>query len=852
MSTVEHGPVSPGGVEAPIRRETGESSAIPSSTRFEVVRSRLDEPIEKLARGECSAIAVWAAAGAGKSVLIARWARLLHQRGESVYWAKGATLSGVLARARRDDKPVVVFVDDAHVLSSAPAKAALVSILDDDSGQVRVVVAGRYQPVSGLAFLQASGRLLELRTEDLAFDGGEVVALAAQQDVQLSDGAAEVLAQRTAGWATAVALAMPWLARSADTGAAVSEFDGNESAIADFLISEVLAGLDPGARRALAAVAVSARVPIELAVLLGDRADITEALHGVAVTNALFSEDPAGFRFHPVLLAFLQAEARRVSAEQASRAHVIAAEWYASHERADEAVLQAIESGDVAVLTDMLSRFGLDLALAGRSKLIATALGRFSSEGGEPLVALVLRLLLDAPTFVDPRRARHLLSLADKVAMAEPTTTDGWAVALDAVRCFIEARDGRSFAGASRLADAVAAKERGASLGLDLLCALAEGWLLARIGDSEKAHLVLRDVRVSAHRAGYDWLFLVASEMSIGILNDLGRWDEAVVLEDRLAEAAERFTTATRDRALRRVEVVAATRRYLRCTDGRDGGLSELVASDPLGLDPELSATARMIVLLAALDVEQNPRRTLDEAERLMRETAVYVPRTLALAAPRLVAVRLGLDGRARAKETAELVYSVLGPDSLESVIVRYILNAPLRSTEPAARQLDDAKGGNRAWHPASFVTAVLLLARLAENTGRGSDADALTQRAVALAVRYRVDRPFLATSSDGIGLVASRLGRFGHLEEDARRIVALAPRQAAERQPDQLVIDSLTPKERDILLELPVHQSVAEIARRHTLSVNTVKTHLRNIYQKLGVSDRSEAVSMSQRLGLI
>ncbi|QDZ14269.1 LuxR C-terminal-related transcriptional regulator [Humibacter ginsenosidimutans] len=803
-------------------------------------------------RGERTAIAMWAAAGAGKSVLMARWARLLERRGETVRWVQGSALPETVAELKRSRESIVLFVDDAHRIASARAKAALSWVLDEGCDRVRVVVAGRYQPVSGLAFLQASGRLLELRTEDLAFDADDVRALAERESVQLHDGAVEALVQRTGGWATAIALAMPWLARSADADAAVEEFSGNDDAIADFLISEVLAGLDEETRRALTSVAVSHEVPFDLAALLGGRADIAEVLHGVAMTNALLTEDAQVFRFHPVLLAFLQAEARRTSPAQAVRAHSTAADWFAAHEHAADALQQAIDSGDCAVLTDQLSRVGLDLALAGRSRLIATALGRFSTEAGEPLVALVLRLLMDAPTFADPRGARHLLSLADRAAAEEHSpSTDAWTVALDAVRCFVEARDGRSFAGASQLSDAVAIRERGASLGLDLLCATAEGWLLARIGDSEKANGVLRDVRVSAHRAGLDWLFLVASEMSIGILSDLGRWDEAVVLEDRLAEAADRFTSAPRDRVRRRVEVVAATRRYLRCIDGDERG-GEVAASDPLGLDPELSATARILELLVAIDTEQNPRRWLDEAERLMRETAVYIPRTLALAAPRLVATRLGLDGRARAKETAELVSSVLGPESLEAAIVRFLLSAPMRSTEPAARQIEDARATERAWHPASFVTATLLLARLADDGSRSTEADALTQRAVELAVRYRITRPFLASSADGLALVTARLGRFGHLEDDARRIAALAPRQTVAIKADQVVIESLTPKERDILLELPVHQSVAEIARRHTLSVNTVKTHLRNIYQKLGVSDRSEAVNTAQRLGLI
>lgn len=827
--------------------------SVPRETVFEIARPRFDEPLNQLAAGERTAIALWAAAGAGKSVLMARWARDLDRRGERVIWVTGMGLLDATGELLDSHRTTYVFVDDAHQLTSAKAKALLAALLDPASDGTRMVVAGRYQPMTGMAYLQASGRLLEVRTGDLAFDRVEVAALADRRGIDLTEVAAGALVTRTAGWATAIALAMPWLARSADPSLAVGEFSGDDGAVADFLVSEVLAGFDDATRRTLVAVAVNQYVPFDLAALLSGTNEVREMLHVVATSNALLTEDSHGVRVHPVLLAFLQAEARRASRTDAVRARTIAAYWYAAHERPADALKQAIASDDIDVLTDVLSRVGLELALAGRSRLIASAVALFANEDDEPLVVLVLRLLLDAPAFADRRRARHLLGLADRAAAeGESAMTAEWAVALDAVRCFSGIGDARAMRGASRLNEPEALRSRQTSLGLDLLCAAAEGWLLARIGEAEQAHSMLRDVRVSAHRAGLDWLFLVASEFSIGILSDLDRWDEAVVLEDRLVDAADRFTSAPRDRVRRRVEVVAATRRYLRCIDGGPLVLGEVIGSDPLGLDPELSATARVIEVLPELDSEQNPRRALDAIERLMRETGVYIPRTLAIVAPRMVAARLGLDGRARAKETAELVYSVLGPDSLESLVVRYVLNSPQRGTDPLARQLEDAARSERAWHPASLVTAALLLARSAEDGGRGSEADLHTSHALELAVRFRVERPFVAPSTDGIGLIAARLGRFGHLEQDAERIVALAPRSAVRPDAGALLAESLTPKERDILAELPVHQSVAEIARKHSLSVNTIKTHLRNVYQKLGVSDRSDAVATAQRLGLI
>jgi LuxR family maltose regulon positive regulatory protein len=54
------------------------------------------------------------------------------------------------------------------------------------------------------------------------------------------------------------------------------------------------------------------------------------------------------------------------------------------------------------------------------------------------------------------------------------------------------------------------------------------------------------------------------------------------------------------------------------------------------------------------------------------------------------------------------------------------------------------------------------------------------------------------------------------------------------------------------VLRELPFHQSVANIARKRNVSPNTVKTHLRNIYQKLEAANRADAVAIAQDHGLL
>ena len=62
----------------------------------------------------------------------------------------------------------------------------------------------------------------------------------------------------------------------------------------------------------------------------------------------------------------------------------------------------------------------------------------------------------------------------------------------------------------------------------------------------------------------------------------------------------------------------------------------------------------------------------------------------------------------------------------------------------------------------------------------------------------------------------------------------------------------SLTTAELRVLLLLPTHLSFPELARRLNVSANTVKTHARAVYRKLGATSRAEAVTRAGEAGLI
>jgi LuxR family maltose regulon positive regulatory protein len=129
---------------------------------------------------------------------------------------------------------------------------------------------------------------------------------------------------------------------------------------------------------------------------------------------------------------------------------------------------------------------------------------------------------------------------------------------------------------------------------------------------------------------------------------------------------------------------------------------------------------------------------------------------------------------------------------------------------------------------------------------GDGAHAQAAVVAAVVLAAEHELLRPLVAAGQDLHGLLAACAGRFGRYEDFAARV------HAAVASTDQEGMEALTRRELQLLVELPSPRTADEIAASMFVSVNTVKTHLRGIYRKLGVNSRREAIVLARRRGLL
>lgn len=138
-------------------------------------------------------------------------------------------------------QPVVLVLDDYHLVNAAPVDAVLDMLLAHQPAQLHLVIATREDPPLPLARLRARDQLTELRAADLRFSHAEAEALLSQTEgLRLSADVVAVLARRTEGWAAGLHLAALSLRGHQDAAGFVHSFSGSQRFVLDYLLEEVL------------------------------------------------------------------------------------------------------------------------------------------------------------------------------------------------------------------------------------------------------------------------------------------------------------------------------------------------------------------------------------------------------------------------------------------------------------------------------------------------------------------------------------------------------------------------------------------------------------------------------------
>ena len=357
-----------------------------------VARPRLTERLEEgSARG---VVAVVAAAGYGKTVLLADWAVwgrhptawLSLDRGDNDpvrFWrhliasiertrpgieAEVGSLLGPPAPPSFEglaaavinalvDQPgsegLVLVLDDYHLIDSEPVHRSLGFLLEHRPADLRLVLASRSDPPLALARLRARGELTDIRATDLRFterEAGELLTtLAARPGLVLPDSVAAALSARTEGWAAGLQLAALSLRGQPDVAAFVAAFRGSHRYILDYLAEEVLAGQTEQVRAFLLETSILNALSGPLCDAVTGTTDSQEVLELVERAGLFLQpldEVRGWWRYHQLFADLLRARLAQ-QPDRSAQLHRRAAGWYDAHEMADDAVRHAVAAGDV-------------------------------------------------------------------------------------------------------------------------------------------------------------------------------------------------------------------------------------------------------------------------------------------------------------------------------------------------------------------------------------------------------------------------------------------------------------------------------------------------------------------------
>jgi len=248
------------------------------------------------------------------------------------------------------EAPLILVLDDYHLVTSAQVHATVATLLDRCPPQLHLMLITRADPPLPLSRLRVRGDLAELRADDLRFSAAEAVeffssrlgALLSEQDVLR-------LLARTEGWAAGLQLAALRLRDRPDRSDFIERLTGADWHIVNYLGEEVLATQPAEVRDFLLATSVLNRMCAPLCDALTGRADGTGLISEIYRANLFLvplDDEHRWFRYHHLFGGLLRHELARTAPDRPPVLHRRAARWYADHGDAAEAIGHAIASGD--------------------------------------------------------------------------------------------------------------------------------------------------------------------------------------------------------------------------------------------------------------------------------------------------------------------------------------------------------------------------------------------------------------------------------------------------------------------------------------------------------------------------
>jgi LuxR family maltose regulon positive regulatory protein len=785
---------------------------------------------------------------------------------------------------------VDLILDDYHLADGADVAEGMTFLLEHRPPNLHVVVSTRADPDLPLARLRARGELVEIRARDLRFTVEETATyLTDVSGIAVAPADVSALESRTEGWAAALQLAALSLQGRDDVAGFIAGFAGDDRHVVDYLVEEVLTRQSEDVRRFLMRTSV-------LDPLCGDLCDaaleqtgsraMLEALERANLFLVPLDDQRQWYRYHHLFGDVLEAHLRDESPAQVAGLHLRASRWYADAAQPVPAVRHALAAGDVELAADLAEAALPALQRDRQEAVIRSWIGAIPEDAvqARPVLAIgIVGALMSSNEFADVELRLHaverqLPEITSRIAAGDAGDLARVPSAVDLYRAGMALVTG-DLAGthqhAQQAIDTAVPDDdlvRAAASGLSGLAHWACGELedahrrytaciegLRRAGhvsDVLGCSITLADLRLTLGRvrdaqAGYDdglRLAATAGEVLRGVADMHVGLSQVALERGRLTEARAQLEIARglgEERGLPQHPYrLRATSATLAAAEGDLATALALVAEAEQVYLGDFSPNVRPLHAVAArLHVRQGD---LDPALRWARDHDVTSSQDLSylreyehLTLAEVLLARHRRDGGAALLDEADAlldrlrqaaydggrVASLLDIEILQAVSSRSRgdLEAALQLLAHAVELAEPERQVHAFARHGGLLTP--LLAPLAERRGTDAWVAALLQACNAAG----------AAAAAGVGSGAA----------------TARPAGGQASRPDE-VVEALSARELEVLALLDTELDGPEIARHMFVTVNTLRTHTKSIYTKLGVNNRRAAVRRGHELGLL
>jgi LuxR family maltose regulon positive regulatory protein len=773
----------------------------------------------------------------------------------------------------------VLVLDDLHVIEDGLILDILERITSNPPPNIHLVMISRDDPPLPLARLRAHNQLTEIRAQDLRFSANETAEfLGRVADIELAERDILTLEDRTEGWVASLQLAMLALKGQSDPSAFIREFKGSHVYVADYLLEEVLNNQPADVRAFLVKTSILDRINAALCDAVTGQSSSQDILSSLIRENMFIiplDDEGRWFRYHHLFADLLTSQLHRAySSEEIEELHLRAMAWHKDNGLQVEAVNHALAAEDFHKAAELIDRAAQSILFAGQVNTVGKWLNA-----------------LPEPTYQEHPRLRYFQLWADvlqeRMDLGRPQVQE----TIDSIKFLPPSPEndqlrGELLAVLSRTAVLSGEITKGIRLAHEALQYIDQDGLAARA----RVHSALSTAywfRSEEHEAVEAYEESIRCALAVGDLRLAAHtmFIHGLVLENygRLREAADAFqsiidlkneptATSAKSGAERKVFLPAgqghvglggvdlewcdleAAEKHLKrgielCRKGGFGGVfgGQVRVSRLLQAKGDIEGASKVLRQLnwaeqridAFLIVDRGIRISLasgDEAGAVRQ------------------AKRLMPIARRESDKLPPLIFLQL----IQAVVVR-VLIAKRRMDEAWALLEDLEKTAEDTGNLARLVDVNLLKAVSLLGAGRqrvSSEALKYFEAAIALAEPEGIKLRFLEEGAILMPLlegVARKPRTDDAAKAYARELIrSLRSYRRAEAVSAPGLVESMTPREMEVLQLIADGYTNKEIAEELVITVRTVKKHSSNIYGKLGVSNRTQAVARARELGVL